>query len=79
MIERDEVGQLGGERQRRRSRFALVGQLVHVRDQPLLVIAPARDVAPGRAVLPQHPTSSALRNAESVTNMVDTLAPTRRA
>ena len=52
------------------------GQLDHVRNQALLVVTPAPDVALRRAVLPQHPASSALGNAEPPTNTVETLAPT---
>ena len=43
------------------------------------VDAAARGAALGRAVLPQHPASAALRDPESVTDMIDALAPTRGA
>ncbi len=57
----------------------LAGQLDHVRDQAVLVVAAARDAALGRAVLPQHPASAAFRDPEPVTDMIDALAPARGA
>ena len=52
----------------------LAGQLDHVRDQAVLVVAAAPDAALGRAMLPQHPASAAFRDPEPVADMVDALA-----
>ena len=57
----------------------LAGQLDHVRDQALLVGTAARDAALGRAMLPQHPASPALRDPEPVADMIDALAAARGA
>ena len=57
----------------------LAGQFDHVRDQAVFVVAPARDAALGRAMLPQHPASAAFRDPEPVADMIDALAPARGA
>ena len=57
----------------------LAGQLDHVRDQAVLVVAAARDAALGRAVLPQHPAGAAFRDPEPAADMIDALAPARGA
>ena len=57
----------------------LAGQLDHVRNQAVLVVAAARDAALGRAMLPQHPASAAFRDPETVADMIDALAAARGA
>ena len=57
----------------------LTGQLDHVRNQTVLVVTTARDAALGRAMLPKHPASAALRDPETVADMIDALAPARGA
>ena len=57
----------------------LAGQRDHVRDQAVLVVTAARDAALGRAMLPQHPASAALRDPEPVADVIDALTATRGA
>ena len=57
----------------------LAGQLDHVPDQAILVGTATRDAALGRAMLPQHPASPALRDPEPVADMIDALTAARGA
>ena len=57
----------------------LAGQLDHVRDQAIFVVAAARVAALGRAMLPQHPASPALRDPEPVADVIDALTAARGA
>ena len=50
-----------------------------IQAQSRLGVTPARDAALGRAVLPQHPAGPALRDPETVADMIDALAPARGA